>query len=193
MYDLPEACSPSSIEFATNDVIGTTTSIYTGAQQVFSYPGSWWTATITLPPMSRKDAGLWQAWFCKIRGSWGTFALPVYYKKQGFYQGGGLVNGASQTGTALVTDGWKANTQILSAGDYLTVGTNLLQATDDTYSDSSGNANIPVYPLLRGPDDNAEVEITSPWGEFRLATNSINWKLENLITSGITFTAREVI
>lgn len=76
----------------------------------------------------------------------------------GAWGGTPLVNGASQIGSTLVTNGWTASTQILNIGDIFTVAgvyavdyvtgapfTSLLQfvVTAPVTSDSSGNATIP--------------------------------------------------
>jgi len=72
-----------------------------------------------------------------------------------------LVNGASQTGTSLVTDGWKASTAVLKAGDVFTIAdvyavnpvsgdsTGVLRqfvSTADVTSDDGGAATITIYP-----------------------------------------------
>lgn len=81
----------------------------------------------------------------------------------GLLGGTPLVNGAGQTGTSLVTDGWTASTLILNRGDVIQLGTGAtgvyavnpqsrastgrLQdfvVTADVTSDGSGNATIPL-------------------------------------------------
>jgi hypothetical protein len=96
-----------------------------------------------------------------------------------------LVNGASQTGASLVTDGWAVSTLVLKAGDVFTISTGTavngvgpenkqdlgtLQqfvVTADVTSDGSGNATIPISPpitpttaqqtVTASPDDGATV------------------------------------
>ncbi len=90
-------------------------------------------------------------------------------KTVGAYAGTGVVNGANQTGSNLVTNGWTANiTGLLNIGDVLTitamnavnpksrVSTGALQnvvVTATVNSDSGGNATIPIFPAitLTGP------------------------------------------
>jgi|SRR5579863_479415 len=82
----------------------------------------------------------------------------------GAYAGAGVVNGASQTGSSLVTNGWTASiTGLLNVGDVFTVAgvfavnpksrqsTGSLQnfvVTATVNSDGGGNATIPVYPAI---------------------------------------------
>ena len=85
--------------------------------------------------------------------------------------GGGtpLVNGSSQTGSSLITDGWPASKTVLRAGDYFSVNGELKQVTSDVLSDGSGNATIPFKPFLRGsPADNAPLTITRASCEMAL-------------------------
>jgi len=82
----------------------------------------------------------------------------------GNYSGTGVVNGANQTGSQLVTNGWTASvTGLLNIGDVFTipgvfavnpqnrVSTGSLQnfvVTGTVNTDSAGNATIPIYPAI---------------------------------------------
>jgi hypothetical protein len=82
----------------------------------------------------------------------------------GNYSGSGVINGAAQTGSALVTNGWGASvTGLLNIGDVFTVAgvfainprnrqsTGVLQdfvVLSTVNTDGSGNATISVYPAL---------------------------------------------
>lgn len=102
----------------------------------------------------------------------------------GAHGGTPLVNGASQSGTSLVTDGWTASATVLKAGDVFTIAgvyavnpmsgesTGVLRqfvATSDVTSDASGNATISIYPgitssgayqtVSAAPADNAAITV----------------------------------
>ena len=87
--------------------------------------------------------------------------------------GGGtpLVNGASQTGDSIITDGWPIGTSnIVRAGDVLKfAGDNAVyRVRADTNSDGGGAAIIPITPNLRvSPATNAV--ITNSNVTFRVA------------------------
>jgi hypothetical protein len=82
----------------------------------------------------------------------------------GNYAGAGVVNGAGQTGSSLVTNGWTASrTGLLGVGDVFTisgvnainpksrVSTGALQnflVTAAVNSDSGGNATLSIYPAI---------------------------------------------
>jgi hypothetical protein len=88
--------------------------------------------------------------------------------KVGPLGGAPAVNGAGQTGSQLVTNGWTAAAASrLKKGDVFTAGTNAVNpqslqdtgslrqfvVTADVASDGAGNATIPIYPpiILAGP------------------------------------------
>ena len=85
------------------------------------------------------------------------------------------VNGASQTGNSLVTDGWAASTAVLLRGDIITLGVNAVNpqnrqdtgstrqfvATDDVTSDGSGNATIPIKPSIKPSADDPFRTVTA--------------------------------
>ncbi len=82
--------------------------------------------------------------------------------------GGGtpLVNGASQTGASLITDGWPNSTLVVAAGDNLKVaGLNAMyQAYVDGTSDGSGNLTLTLNPPIasgNSPATNAALTLVS--------------------------------
>lgn len=129
-------------------------SIANANQNLFSVPDSrkpevWTEAMFSGPALS------WDAWFEDVN---------VFPHVVGPLGGTPLVNGASQTGSSLVTDGWTAAAASrLKKGDVFTIAsvkavnpqnyrstTQLQQfvVTADTSSDGSGNATIPIYPPI---------------------------------------------
>ncbi|MFD1558349.1 P22 phage major capsid protein family protein [Paraburkholderia silviterrae] len=94
----------------------------------------------------------------------------------GAYAGSGVVNGASQTGSSLVTNGWTASiTGLLNVGDVFTIAgvfavnpqnrqsTGALQnfvVTATANSDGSGNSTISIYPPI------------TPTGAYQTVSNS---------------------
>lgn len=95
-----------------------------------------------------------------------------------------LVNGASQTGSSLATDGWTASSAVLKRGDIITIegvyrvhpetkqSTGVLQqfvVTEDVTADVSGNATVKISPSIvttgafknvsGSPIDNAQISV----------------------------------
>ena len=197
---LPTQSAIAKIRLTATDIVGISQSPFTAAQQVYKYPGQFWEADVTLPPMKRADAEYWVAFLLKLNGPYGTFLLgdPLGATARGIATGTPVVNGGSQTGNELVTDGWTTSqTGILKAGDYIQLGSGataqLYKILDDANSDGSGNATFTIWPSLRSsPADNATITVSSPKGVFRLTTLP-SWDIDEASIYGLTFGAREAL
>ena len=198
---LPTAAGIAKVWGGGHSIVGISSSPFTAKQQVYKYPGQFWEADITLPPMKRVDAEYWISFLLKLGGSYGTFLLgdPNAATPRGIATGTPLVNGASQTGQELVTDGWTTSTTgILKAGDYIQLGSassaQLYKVLDDVNSDGSGNATLTIYPDLRSsPSDNATITVSNAKGVFRLSNGQQAWDINEASVYGITFPAREAL
>jgi hypothetical protein len=177
---------------------------FTFSRQVYDYGGRRWEADITLPPMKRADAEQWVAWLVSLKGQYGTFLLgdPASTTPRGLaatFPGTPLVNGASQTGDTLVIDGASnSKTGWLLAGDYIQLGSGtssrLYKVLEDVNTDASGNATLTIWPELRSsPSDNAAVTVSNAVGAFHLASNEVNWSVNEASIYGITFGAVEAL
>jgi hypothetical protein len=197
---LPTQSAIAKIRLSANEIVGISQSPFTAAQQVYKYPGQFWEADVTLPPMKRADAEYWVAFLLKLNGPFGTFLLgdPLGATARGVATGTPLVNGGSQVGNELITDGWTVSqTGILRAGDYIQLGSGataqLYKILDDVNSDGSGNATLTIWPSLRSsPSDNATIIVSSPKGVFRLTTPA-SWDIDEASIYGLTFGAREAL
>lgn len=190
-----------SVNIRAQSVVGVSKSPFTGQQQVYKHQGQWWEMEVTMPPMKRDEAEQVAAFLLKMNGQYGTFLLgdKANTAPRGVGTGTPLVNGASQTGDQLLTDGWTTSTTgILKAGDWIQLGTGsatrLYKVLDDVDSDGLGEATINIWPNLRqSPADNAEVFISSPKGQWRLAANDTNFSIDEASVYGITFACVEAL
>lgn len=144
-------------------------------QTMFAVPDDEMRRAVTNPTtcatLSNEVKGLYNEQMVRdtyVKGYYGDVAGYSLHKTQnlpthtvGSHGGTPLVNGASQTGTSLVTDGWTINTTVLKAGDVIRLasvnGVNPQNYNDTGYqqefvvqndvtSDGSGNATITIYP-----------------------------------------------
>lgn len=197
---LPTTAGIAKVRLTANDIVGISQSPFTASQQVYKYPGQFWEADVTLPAMKRADAEYWVTFLMKLNGPFGTFLLgdPLGATARGVATGTPLVNGGSQVGNELVTDGWTVSqTGILKAGDYIQLGSGataqLYKVLDDANSDGSGNATFTIWPSLRSsPSDNATITVSAPKGNFRLTTPAA-WDIDEASIYGMTFGAREAL
>lgn len=148
------------IQPAQNNISG-----WTGARQVLASGRGWWECSVSLPPMvGEASVAPWRSFFAKLQGAANDFRLPVNEIAQSSSTATPLVNGGSQTGRSIVTDGWPLSTTVLSAGMYVTINNQLLQLTADVVSNGSGQATISVAPAVRtSPADNAPIEFKNPY------------------------------
>jgi len=199
--DFPTITGVDSIKMMASDIVGMNISPFSGAQQVYRYTGQFWSADIALPPMKREKAEYWISFFLKLNGSYGTFLMgdPLGATARGVATGTPVINGASQTGGSLVTDGWTPGTTgILKAGDYIQLGSGatsrLHKVLDDVDSDGSGNATLQIWPDLReSPSDNATITVTNPKGVFRLTSTQAAFDINRMGIYGVTFGAQEAL
>lgn len=198
---LPTTTGIAKIRISANNLVGVSQSPFTAKQQVYKYTGQFWEAEISLPPMKRADAEYWISFLLKLNGAYGTFLLgdPNGATARGVATGTPLVNGASQTGNELATDGWTPDTTgILKAGDYIQIGSGaaakLHKVLDDVNSDADGEATLVLWPDLRSaPSDNAAIIVSGAKGLFRLSTNQQDWDVNEASIYGMTFPAREAL
>jgi hypothetical protein len=174
----------------------TFTSPLTNTTQRLLLAGARWVATYSLPAMTRAQAAPWKAFFDLLEGSVNTFNGfdPDNKHPRGTAGGTPLVNGASQTGSSIITDGWLANTTVLKAGDYFSFG-ELKRATADVLSDGSGNATISFKPAIRSaPADNTPIVTATPTCLMTLADDMQAMFMcdQNGIYQPLTFNAIEV-
>jgi hypothetical protein len=108
-------------------------------------------------------------------GRKGTFYLeaPLGQEPRGNAGGAPRVNGGSQRGNTVVTDGWiTSTTGVLLKGDYIQISTGLHKVLNDVDSDSGGNATIDIWPkLAKGVADDEVIVTERCRGIFRLSSN----------------------
>lgn len=197
------SAQPSSTTFRLVRIIAQTQSIFTGAQQVYQYPGEWWEAEITLPPMKHAVAREWLAALTSLRGAVGTMYLGDWDGRTArgtasSSAGTPLVNGASQTGNSLIIDGATASqTGYLKKGDYIQIGSGVSQrlhmVVEDANTDGSGNATLSIEPALRtSPADDTAITVANTKGVFRLV-GDIEWSANAISTYGLSFAVKEYL
>jgi hypothetical protein len=175
----------------------TFTSPLTKNVQRMTLGGARWNGAYSLPAMNRTQAAAWKAFFDLLEGQTNTFNAfdpDCKVPRAGLVGGTPLVNGGTQTGSSLITDGWPANTIVLKAGDMFSFG-ELKRATADVLSDGSGSATIPFKPAIRtSPADNTPIITNKPTCTMILTDDMQGiWECnKNGIYQPKTFTAFEV-
>ena len=190
----------ASIEWESGDNVAISASPFTNYEQVHRHPGHDLSAVVTLPPMKQVDAEIWIAWLRSLRGVEGTFLMggPLKTSPLGSAGGTPLVAGADQVGDSIDIDGAAlSQTGWLKAGDYINLGAAAdgawHQVLVDVDTNGSGEATIDVWPSINiAPADNDPIVTSNTTGIFRLATNKINWSVNNASIYGISFSVTQV-
>ncbi|HEY8604730.1 hypothetical protein [Tsuneonella suprasediminis] len=134
-----------------------------GARQAVDLGYSWWAAQIAVSPMRLDDARQYRLFFGRVRGAAHSFRVPVTAGPQ--HTGGYTVRAkGAGGGYSLLTDGWLPSANNLPAGDYVTVGDQLMVLDTDAISDADGNATLQFHSPLRGAiADNTVIETARPF------------------------------
>lgn len=126
-----------------------------------------------------------------------TQNLPTH--TVGAHGGTPLTNGATQTGSSIVTDGWTASTNVLKQGDVITfAGVYAVNPQNyensgylrefvvqaDVTSDGSGNATISVYPAVN------DGTLTTTNGNGETVSLSAYQNVTNAIADGSAITVK---
>lgn len=201
---LPTVTGIKSINITARAVVGSTRSPFSGVQKTYEYPGQWFEASATLPPLSRAEAEEWNSFFLKLNGKRGTFLMgdpagATPRGSAGVTPGTPLVNGAGQTGNSLAIDGLPVSVNgYFKAGDWINLGTGsatrLYKNLEDVNTNASGQATLTLWPNLRSsPADNQAVIVANTVGLFRLADNAMPWDIDEALIYGISFSAVEAL
>jgi hypothetical protein len=164
--------------------------------QTIELTGARWFATYELPAMKRAQAAAWQAFLMALQGRAGRFFGfdPDARNPRGTGAGTPLVNGAGQTGSSLISDGWSASQVVLRAGDYLAVNGELKMVTADVTSNGAGQATIAFKPSLRAsPADNAALTLVNASCAMMLIDDEqAAWDADQISVYGVRFSGVEV-
>jgi hypothetical protein len=185
----PTSIGIEGIELRAVNVVSTSQSPFTFKQQVVSFPGQRWEASVSIPLVHRDLAAPWKAFLTSLKGQAGTFLLsdPDYATAQGDVSSCTL-SGVTGSGTATVV-----MTGTLKAGDYIQLGSGSSSKLHQVLADQTGDGSLEIWPNLREDYTDATVTYNNAKGVFRLATNITSWSINNSSTYGISFDAIEVL
>mgnify|MGYP003648627902 CR=1 FL=1 len=198
---LPTTPGYIGVSIQPRSTVGIYSSPFTMQQQVYAHPGQVWTGNFGLPPMNRAEAAPWVAALTSLNGVEGRFYFgdPSWIAPQGIGTGTPLINGSSQTGYDLITDGWTATqTGIMKAGDWVQIATTssrtLHMVMADANSDGGGNATLTLWPRVRTAfADNTALIVNSPTGVWRM-TGNVPWAISvDQLISGMTVECVEAL
>jgi|TARA_A100000172_G_scaffold55584_1_gene35672 hypothetical protein len=181
---------------------GYTESPFTYVQQVAEYQGTKWSTIVTLPPMSKADAGAWTAFFTQLHGRRGTFLIGDPDKKtiSGTASGTMSVNGDHAIGAySVIVDGLNASqSTAFKKGDYVQFGSGatskLHMIVEDISTDSSGNATLQIEPSLKTAlSDDDVVTYSDTKMVARMDSDELGWQTNVNSLYQLSFSCSEVL
>ena len=173
--------TPNFVQFdlSLTHQTGRSVSPFTAFTNIHEFSGAFWAFRASLPKMLVGDASEWFGALASLRGGVGTFLLgdPDHLTPRGTGVGTPLVQGGSQTGIELITDGWGSTQTVLKRGDLFQLGsggsTHLYMVTADAVTDGGGVVTLDIIPRLRvSPANNDPLTISSPQGLWRAQSNT---------------------
>ncbi len=189
--------------FRLRHVVGESTSIFTGAQQLYRHPGEWWEGEVTFAPTKYTDAGQIKAFLSALRGKFGTFLYgdPDFLARGliGEVNGTPVVNGTNLAGSGqLGVRGLTPFSNFLLKGDYIQLGSGasarLHILLNDAVVDSSGETLLDIEPRLRSaPSDGDAIVTTGAKSVMRLTANPVEWGADQNSIHSFTISFREAL
>lgn len=153
---------------------------FTGKRQSMAQPFALWGFSGKFAKLDLQNAASLRSFLAQLSGQANKFKLPIpdaQYPQSGYTGVTGFVNGANQTGTSLVTNGWIASSLILNDGDYFTVNDELKKCIGYAMSDGGGACTINFVPPIKySPADTLQLFIGNP---RNLLTNSNSFAMSS--------------
>jgi len=161
-------------------------------------PGDRWIGKLTLPLLSRNQAADWLGFFDALDGHIGHFKMPhpdftEIRGSAGHEQG--MINGAGQLGSTVLTSGWAASSSnLFRRGDMIEIGNKLKRVVSDVSSDISGNATLEVAPIFySAPSNGTTIRTINPGGLFRLSEGFVQPSSDMMRHHTISFAVEELL
>ena len=185
----PTVIGIGSIQLIASQSVATSQSLFTYKQQIVSYGGERWEASVQIPATRRDLAEPWVAFLLSLRGQEGTFLLgdPNATQPQG------TISSATLTGSTGDRYGTVTMTGSLLAGDYIQLGTDNDAKLHKVLQDQTGDGTLELFPELRTDYTDETVIFQDTKGKFRLKNNQQPWDINNSSVYNISFEAVEAL
>jgi len=169
----PAVRPPDSVAYELMPTQSRQISPLTGAEQVVTTGPSRWKIDLRWSDVPPRDMGLLRGWVAHMEGGVNTCYVPIF--ERAGVGGTGAVNGGSQTGHQLISDGWAPSAAVLLAGDFFSVNGELKCCTEDANTNGAGSATLRFSPaLLDYPANNDPITADPATGLFRLSSATLN-------------------
>lgn len=201
---------PTSVGFKTSRFslernVAVNRSTFSGKQQVYDFGLALWKATLTLPPMSRSQAGEWQAFFVSLRGRLGTFKMgdpdakiprgEASNQNSGIARTDGARSAHIETNDITIDNlpfGYDGDIY-LYAGEWISIHDRLYMVRENAVR-ASNHVNIKFEPALKDDVvDNQTFLVANTVGLWRMDANELGWDVDHVSKYGFTFSCTEAL
>lgn len=190
----PASLKTASAQWTARTVVASTSSAFTGQQQVIAHQGEWWELQIDIPATaSRQTADEIEAFIIGLRGQLGTFTygdklrtLPrgTISTVANAARAGGTGNVAGTSRLTIVTGQGS-----FAVGDWFSVANQLHRVVQVVNA-----TNFEIFPKFRTTIPSLTVlTVVNPTGLFRLLDNPVISYPKGKTYGPYTLTAREVV
>ena len=166
---------PRNIDFTARSITTQFQSPFTGKTQIYRYGGQWWELNVTLAPLFQSDAEEMTAFLNALAGSSGTFTFKLPSK---FMISANVGRSTTSTGNDFTVS--SGTVQVGKYG-YDASSNRLVQFTTATS----------LFPKLN-PSTAYTINTTSGV-RMRLATNEVNYSIDEMMLTGIVIPMIEAI
>lgn len=189
LYTLPTFPGvPRSVEWNIRNLVGESTSPFSGQQQIYDWSASWLEGAVTYQKMKDAQFRAFSAFLKSLHGIAGVFSFADPTRANPRGSGGSItVSGSGQTGYTLTVSGYSAG--VLLPGDQFSIGLRLYEFLGD-----AGGGAISIWPQIReSPADGSSLVLTNPSGLFRLKSNACKFSYDQNKIYSLTFDIREAL
>lgn len=174
-YPTNTKLAPKSIDFTSKTIATQFRSPYTGKTQTYRYGGQWWELTLTYAPLFQTDAEELTGFLNALAGTSGTFTYKLPSKF--------MISANVGISTTATGNDFTVSSGTVQVGKYGYDGSSnrLVQFTTATS----------LFPKL-SPSISYTINTTSGT-KLRLATNDINFSVDEMMLTGITVPFVEAI
>jgi hypothetical protein len=184
---------PSTNDFKLNYPSRSFKSPFTGVSQSVSLPGASWEITLKINNMKLDERHQVEVLTDQLKGSVEPIKM-VDHCNLGEVAMGLPVAAVSGKGRTLQTSGWTPSKKVLSAGNLITVNSELKRVQEDVFSSASGLATITFNPPLRKIVPlGAAIETKNPWMWATLKDNGVSFSRRPGDFTDVTMTFIEAI
>lgn len=197
IQDFPADVCITEVELTCRNAVGVSTSPYTLRRQSQVFPGQRWELRMEILPMDRDQAAALEGFLRSLRGSAGRFRMGDPYSSlpRGSIDGSPTVLSATAGEETLTTQGWTASAAgVLAANDFIQIGDHLYSVIEDADADSSGEAELTLWPALRSSYAlNTPIVVENARGVFALRNPTQVFSRSRLEKFGTEIEAVEVL